>query len=357
MSTDKYKIDSHKLLYHLPRVNDWLAGEDVYPIYMELSPSGACNHRCTYCALDFMEYKRRYLDTDIIIERLKELGRLGLKSVMFAGEGEPLLHPDMAQINQAAYDADIDTAFTTNGVLLNPKIAPPLLATSQWIKISINGAKAETYAKIHRCQESDFQQTIDNLTAAVQIRKAHGYKCTLGMQLLLLPDNHHEAELLAQLAREIGMDYLVIKPYSQHPLSKTRIYENIKYSDFEYLEEKLQQYNTESFRVIYRSQSMRQWDDSGHTYQHCLALPFWSYIDTGGNVWGCSMFLGDDKFYYGNINEQAFAEIWHGEKRQKSLDMVHNHMDSSLCRVNCRMDKINQYLWELRHPPEHVNFI
>ncbi len=58
--TDKYKIDSHKLIYHIPRVNDWLDGKTIYPLYMEISPSGACNHRCTFCGLDFMEYQSRY---------------------------------------------------------------------------------------------------------------------------------------------------------------------------------------------------------------------------------------------------------------------------------------------------------
>ena len=51
---DKYRIDSHKLVYHVSRVNGWLNGENIYPIYAEISPSGACNHRCSYCALDFM---------------------------------------------------------------------------------------------------------------------------------------------------------------------------------------------------------------------------------------------------------------------------------------------------------------
>ena len=69
---DKYRIDSHKLLYHVSRVNDWLEGKNVYPIYAEISPAGTCNHRCTYCALDFMEYQPRFLDKEMLKERLSE---------------------------------------------------------------------------------------------------------------------------------------------------------------------------------------------------------------------------------------------------------------------------------------------
>jgi len=25
--------------------------------------------------------------------------------------------------------------------------------------------------------------------------------------------------------------------------------------------------------------------------------------------------------------------------------------------LNCRQNEINEFLWRLRHPPEHVNFI
>ena len=40
----------------------------------------------TFCALDFMTYQKRYLDTVLLIDRLSEMGRLGLKSIMYGGE-------------------------------------------------------------------------------------------------------------------------------------------------------------------------------------------------------------------------------------------------------------------------------
>jgi GTP 3',8-cyclase len=94
---DKFKINSHKLIYHIPRVNDWIKGENIYPVYLEVSTSGSCNHRCTYCALDFMEYRPRFLKTDILKKRLSEMGSLGIKSIMYAGEGEPLLHKEKSR--------------------------------------------------------------------------------------------------------------------------------------------------------------------------------------------------------------------------------------------------------------------
>jgi hypothetical protein len=36
---------------------------------------------------------------------------------------------------------------------------------------------------------------------------------------------------------------------------------------------------------------------------------------------------------------------------------VAGELTADQCRVNCRMDKINAFLWELKHPPAHANFI
>lgn len=354
---DKYRIDSHKLMFHPERVADWLKGKQTYPVYMEISPAGSCNHRCIYCAKDFMEYEPRFLGTAIFKKRLAEMGRLGVKSIMYAGEGEPFLHKDIAEIIRATKKSGIDVALTTNAVLFDKKIADETLQYLSWIKVSINAGTKKTYARIHRTRESDFDRVLKNMAYAAKLRKAKGYSCALGMQIILLPDNYKELEALAKKARDAGMDYLVVKPYSQHPLSKTRRFNKIKYAKFFGLEKKLKKLNTDKFEVIFRINTMKKWDLSKKSYGHCLALPFWAYIDAGGFVWACSMFLKKDKFCLGNIYKNSFKQIWQGKKR-KNLDCwAANKLDASKCRVNCRMDEINRYLWELRHPGEHVNFI
>lgn len=354
---DKFRIDSHKLLFHVSRVNDWLQAKMIYPLYMEISPSGACNHRCTFCALDFMEYQKRQLDAAVLMERLGEMGRLGLKSVMYGGEGEPLLHGKFAEIVATTKHAGMDVALTTNAVLLTGSIAEKILGHVEWIKVSIGGATGDTYAQIHRTKQADFNRVIKNLTVAAEIKRKNGYRCTLGMQILLLPENKDEITLLARIARDIGMDYLVVKPYSQHPLSKTERYKDIKYTEYASLADDLAQFNMDDFNVIFRTNTMKKWDDGMKRYARCLALPFWSYLDSGGNIWGCSAYLGDKRFIYGNIYKHTFKEIWEGERRKNSLAWVESELDAGQCRVNCRMDEINQYLWGLKNPPEHVNFI
>ena len=110
-------------------------------------------------------------------------------------------------------------------------------------------------------------------------------------------------------------------------------------------------------RVIFRARAMKKLGEEKRVYERCLALPFCTYIDSGGNVWGCSAYLGDERFRYGNIIEQTFEQIWAGDLRKANLKMVAEQLDPEDCRMNCRMDEINLYLWELTHPKKHVNFI
>jgi len=354
---DKYKVDNHKLMYHVKRVSDWLDGKTIYPIYIEISPSGTCNHRCKFCAFDFMGYKSRFLDKEILSERITEMGNLGVKSIMYAGEGEPLLHKDIINIILLTKNAGIDVALTTNGVLLTKEIIDKTLSSITWIKVSIDAGTKETHSKIHGTIINDFNRIIENLRYAVKVRNDNNYKTTIGAQFLLLNENYHEIELLTQILKDIGIDYLLIKPYSQHLLSNNTSYKDIKYDNYMHLADTLEKFNNNKFNVIFRKETMEKWDEGQHKYKQCLALPFWSYIDAEGNVCGCFNYLGNEKFHYGNINKNTIEEIWTGEKRKLSLQWVNSELNTSQCRVNCRMNKINEYLWNLKHPIEHVNFI
>jgi cyclic pyranopterin phosphate synthase len=351
-----FRIDSHKLIFHPHRVAQWLDGQPIFPLYLELSPSGACNHRCTFCAKDYLGYQSRFLDTAVMLQRLAELGSLGIKSIMYGGEGEPLLHPDIALLVARTKSAGIDVAMSTNGVLLLPELAEKILPDLSWIKFSIDAGSAATYAAIHRTKPEDFRVALANLEAAAQIITTKKLSCTLGTQLLLLPENAAEAGLLAEQVKAVGADYLVIKPYSQHHESHNRRYENIDYSPWLELAAKLEQFNDSSFRVFFRMNTIGKLQFAERGYDHCLALPFWAYMDAGGDVWGCSSYLGDDRFLYGNIHDDTFRDIWLGELRQRSLACA-NELDTQTCRKNCRMDEINRYLWELTHSGAHVNFI
>lgn len=354
---DRFRIEGHKLPYHLPRVAAWLEGAAVYPIAMEVGPSGACNHRCVFCAVDFLGYRPRLLDEAVWRERVVELAALGVRSVTFAGEGEPLLHPGIAGIVRHARAAGVDVSLVTNAVLLREPLAAELLKNVEWVKVSCNAGTPETYAAVHGTRPEDFGRLMENLAAAVRLRREGRHRCTLGIQILLLPENAAEVGQLAERARALGLDYLVVKPYSHFGLSRTTRYRGIRYEQYLGLAAEAKRFETADFAVVFREETMRSWDAAERTYGKCLALPFFSYVSADGTVWGCKEYLGDERFALGNIGEQSFREIWEGPRRAAAMRFVAEELDVRGCRTNCRLDKMNRWLWDLTHPPPHVNFI
>lgn len=357
LQSDIHRIDGHKLIYHPRRVAQWLDGESISPVYLEISPAGCCNHRCTFCAIDYTGYHSRFLDTARLMEIITELGTLGVRSIMYAGEGEPLLHPDISRIVGHTRSAGIDVAITSNGVALVPQLAEQILPQLSWIKISIDAGSPEQYASIHRTKPEDFHTVFVNIEAAAKMIGDNGWTCALGTQALLLPENAGEMEALAARAKEAGAHYLVIKPYSHNHKSKTNKYAEFEYSPYLDLKERLERYSDSSFSVIFRLNAVSKMLRKERGYNRCRALPFWSYIDSMGRVWGCSAHMGDDRFLYGNMYEESFRGIWNGTRRRQSLDFVSSGFNPEECRVNCRMDEVNLYLHELTHPSAHVNFI
>lgn len=362
---DKYSIDGHKMQYHVERTAQWLNAKtedeklNVSPIYVEISPVGHCNHRCTFCAVDYIGYKYNIITLEKMRGVLDSLSEMGIRSVMFAGEGEPLLHKELAEcINYAHETCKLDVSITTNGVMLTQEFIEKCLHNITWIKVSMNGGNREVYAKIHQTKETDFDTVWHNLASACVARDSNNLRTTIGVQSVLLPENINTIDEMVIDAKHCGLDYVVIKPYSQHLKSLTQLYKDIKYGDALQMAAELAKHNDESFEVVTRYISMEHHDSTDRGYSKCYSTPYlWAYIMATGDVYGCSAYLLDERFRYGNITNQSFESVWKGDLRKKAIHFVENDLDISECRKNCRMDKVNRYLWDIKNPNTHANFI
>ncbi|MDE7131978.1 MAG: radical SAM protein [Lachnospiraceae bacterium] len=351
---ENIRMDSHKLIYHPEVVGRWLQGDMIYPIEIEISPSGVCNHRCIFCAVDYIGYNVAFLDRDTILRDIGQMSKKGLKSVICSGEGEPLLNKNMPDIANGIKACNVDVAMSTNGVLFTKDKAEECLKAFTWVRFSVSSMEEESYNGIQRGKKDDLERVKTNLADCVSVKRNHKLKTTLGVQCLLLPDNMEQLPYMAKSLQEIGVDYLTIKPYSQHLHSENRF--EINYKEMLGFEQEIQSYATDNFAIYFRANAMRKMHHE-KCYKQCYGLPFMTHIDAKGNVWPCVAHIGSNEFCYGNINEQPFEQIWEGEQRQKVVEKL-NAMDiNKICREACRLDEINKYLHELKHPGEHVNFI
>lgn len=347
-------MDSHKLIYHPETVARWLNGENIYPIEMEIGLTNACNHRCIFCAVDYTGYQSNRIDSRILIGNLEELAPRGVKSIIYAGEGEPLLHREAPDIINRTKALGIDAAMSTNGVLLTPEMSRECLGSLTWMRFSVAGITDTTYDRIQQGKPGDLSRVLSNMEAAVRVKKEQGLNTTLGVQLLLLPDNKNEIVQMGKELRKIGVDYFTVKPFSQHPQSRHIL--QVDYKEMLELEKEVKQLQTDNYKVYFRAHSMQKLECK-RCYKHCWALPFMVYMDAKGNLWPCIVFMGKDELKYGNIYESSFVDIWEGGHRKEIVDHFMNMDLEKNCRELCRLDEMNRYLDQLKHPGEHVNFI
>ena len=351
---ENIRMDSHKLIYHPDVVARWMRGENIYPIEIEISPSGSCNHRCIFCAVDYIGYQPSFLDKDIILRDITQMSGKGLKSVICSGEGEPLLNKNMPDIANEIKACGIDVAMSTNGVLFTKDIIDECIQAFTWIRFSVASMEKSSYDQIQRGKPGDLERVKTNLADAVRVKKDKKLKTTLGVQCLLLPENMTQLPEMAKQLREIGVDYLTVKPYSQHLHSENTF--QIDYIDMLELEQDIRQYEADDFSVYFRANAMKKMHHK-KCYSECYGLPFMTHIDAKGNVWPCVAHIGTEEFRYGNIYEQTFEAIWEGARRQHIIQKLNALDINNVCREACRLDEINRYLNELKNPGEHVNFI
>ena len=413
---DGQKMDMHprRLVQWLDATNDWEKAKEVYPIYVEFSPYGVCNHECTFCSVDYILDRRDHpmIAYDVFARTLEDMAKRGILSVMFAGAGEPTLYhdkragKDLADIIVLCDSLGIDTALTTNATGLDEAFCERAFAAKglKWVRASFNAGTPEAYAAIHRTQERDFHTVVANLTNAVKIRNrigagvqilgqivavpaAQGVKNRRSLQLYQeYPTNLDTVVPLAKLLRDIGADNLGVKPYKQHEVAhanggekvlgvtRSDMYAGTSYSgdQWEKLFDELQEVETPTFEITIRRGAMSQQDAEWRGYDTCHSTPFfWAYVEADGELWGCSAHLGrvengkeigDHRFRFGNVNEQSFTEIWHGERRKACWEYTRKPpseggLDVSKCMKGCQMDMPNVYLWNLRNPEPTRNFV
>lgn len=357
---DKFVLDGHKLYWHLDRVAAWQNGQLVAPIYVEISPVSFCNHQCIFCGLDFAHTEHICLDSNVLQGRISEMARLGVKSIMFAGEGEPLLHPQIVALTTHCKTSGIDVSITTNGMLGNSILWQQLLPSLTWIRFSIDAATPEIYANVHKVASSSFQRTLQSLKDAVEIKKSAGLSTTIGVQFLMIKQNIDDIEEAIRLYSNIGVDYLSFKPYSEHPQMHNKSSFTYSTEMISEIEEIVKRYQAKdgNTSIIFRKAATEVYSEGSHHFSSCCALPFWGYISSRGDFYTCSVYLNDERFRVGNIMEESMETIFAGERRKRSIDFARYELKIGCeCRINCRMARINEFLEFLSSKPSHINFI
>ena len=123
----------------------WGAVHTGHPIMAHIIPIRRCNLSCAYCN-EYDDFSRP-VDTEVMLERIDELGRLGTSIITISG-GEPLLHPDLDQLIRRIRNHGAVAGLITNGYLLTADRVERLnRAGLDHMQISIDNVKPDEVSK------------------------------------------------------------------------------------------------------------------------------------------------------------------------------------------------------------------
>lgn len=347
-------VDSHKLMYHPENVTQWVQNGITPPLHAEIGVTNKCNNKCIFCTLDWIERGVNDIDSNIMINCLKELGELGTKSVYYAGEGEPTMHKDIAKFINYGKTLGISQAISTNGGVFNNDMAEDIIPNLSWIRFSIDAATSSTYSKIHGVAEREFNKVLSNIENAVKIKKDKKCNIDIGVQLILMPENMNEAEKLAIICKDLGVDNYQIKPAHDHPNSEYK--PNLYKFSYQTLKEQIERHNTENFTVIVRSKILES-NFEVRNYSECYGFQFYAIIDAKGNVVPCNVFYNNDEYRFGNLYQNNFKDIWFSDHKKTIIQKITKLNHSCCGNYKCRLDVLNRYLNRIKNPERNDEFI
>ena len=85
-------LDSHKLSFHMDRVNAWEAGERIAPVSVDMSLTRACGAMCSFCYAMMQESQARSSVKELhALNLLDDFKEIGIRSVSLVSGGESTL--------------------------------------------------------------------------------------------------------------------------------------------------------------------------------------------------------------------------------------------------------------------------
>lgn len=187
-----------------------------------LDTTNSCTDRCPMCFTALtreIEGLNQSLHVDLALKRIKELRTRypsTFRMISLAGPGEPL---NLKRINTLIKGAsELGTAvrvYTAGKRLSDENIRRTLLEHTKLVRVSIDAANEETYQQTHGVK--GLNERLLNLEKMVNEKAASSSDTLIGMHFVIQKANMNEIVRFAEIAKNIGIDYIV---YSQETFGK-----------------------------------------------------------------------------------------------------------------------------------------
>ncbi len=366
-------LDGTKIAWHKDRIASWQRGEKIAPITIDMALTRACNYSCSFCYAMFQENDRKIITKDIIYGFLEDCAEIGVKGISFVSDGESTISPVFADACKRGHQLGLSMAVGTNAFVLTKSKAEDVLPYLTYLRVNFSAGEKKRYSEIMGVKENHFERVCQNIKDMMAIKKRNNLKVTIGMQMVLMPEDEDQIIPLAKLGKELRPDYLIIKHCTDNEDGDL----GIDYDKYEKFYDKLQEaekFSDESYKVVVKWSKIKDKGNSGRKYQRCYGAPFMLQMSGSGLVAPCGALFNEKykKFHIGNICETRFKDIWNSERYWSVMNYLASEKFNAqkMCASLCLQHKVNEALdahvkgdadllnQELpKKTPKHINFI
>lgn len=318
-------LDSHKLSYHYDRVKAWESGEKISPVCVDMALTRACGAMCSFCYAMVQEpQERSSIKTKEALNLLDDFAEIGVKAVSLISDGESTLSKAYVPFIQHANKLGIDVGNATNGWEWKPEKIDQVLPYLTWVRFTVAAGTPESYSKImFKGAEHTyvFDQAMDNIRYAVQLKKKKELSVTLGIQMVLTPDFKNEIIPFAKLAVDLGVDYGVIKHCSDDEFGTL----GIQYDKYEEMYDTLKEaekFSNENTKIIIKWDKIK--NKGKPSYKRFYGPQFLLQISGSGLVAPSGMFFNArySKLHIGNFVDERFIDIFKSDRYMKVMNYL-----------------------------------
>ena len=349
-------LDGTKISYYNDRVRAWERRERIAPITIDMALTTTCNAGCVFCYRYLQHNTIFKITKDHMTSFLDNCAELGVKGVSLVSDGESSISPAYGYSISYGHSLGISMASGTNAYLLSGDLLEEVFPCLTYLRVNISAGEEKRYNEIMGTDGNFFKVVCENIRRMVILKKEGRSKCTVGMQMVFMPEFEDQLLPLARLAVELEADYLIIKHCSDDEFGTL----GVKYGDYEKCYptlHKAEELSNNRTIIKVKWSKIKECTVKGamRTYKSCYGTPFLLQISGTGLVAPCGM-LFNERYkwaHMGNITQKSFKEIWQSEKYWEVIDHLANKRNISgmppwnsqtMCGTLCLQHSVNRYL-------------
>jgi MoaA/NifB/PqqE/SkfB family radical SAM enzyme len=348
-----------KILHHPDHlVQLKTTGKTLAPINVEIDLSNRCSLGCTWCHFAYThtrgplagkaEKPAGHIDGGDLMDLalgeriLEQLAEAGVKSVTWAGGGEPTLHPQFEDIVRHAATVGLQQGIYTHGGHIDAASAGLLRRLFTWVYVSLDECDADSYRASKGV--NGFGRATDGIRHLVSALGA----ATIGVGFLLHQGNYRRTREMVALGQSLGVDYVQFRPtihYSHD--APGELAENTRWMHQACA--RLRAHEGDSFVIVDLARFSEYRDWQGHGYATCNWSAMQTVITPNGKVWRCVNKREQPGALLGDLSNEPFISVWQRAGGPCAVD--------GTCRVMCRGHSANLTLDAVLAETTHGAFV